>query len=116
MMPYLSHEYLTWLKSSDPAAFEAAVEAHTIFGIHPETGDVLYIPDKDRFAGTYVIGVQGSGKSGFLENLIWSDAQKGYAIVVIDPHGDLTRNCLAHLPYHRQGDVYVLDMTDEDFP
>src|SRR5215813_6975162 len=98
MMPYLSHEYLTWLESSRPEEFGPAVEAHTIFGFHPETGDVLYIPDKDRFAGTYVLGVQGSGKSGFIENVFESDAHKGYSIVVIDPHGDLVNNCLAHLP------------------
>lgn len=89
---------------------------HTALGTHPDTGDVLFITDTDRYSGLYVIGVQGTGKSGLLEGLIHDDALKGNAIVVIDPHGDLTRKCIAHLPQQRIAETFVLDMEDEDFP
>src|SRR5260221_10344685 len=85
-------------------------------GYDPETGEQLYLPEQDRYAGMYVIGVQGTGKSGFLENLIIHDATAGHAVIVIDPHGDLVDNVLAELPHDRLIRTSVLDMEDEDWP
>jgi hypothetical protein len=85
-------------------------------GYHPETGDTLFIPLRDRYAGTYILGVQGSGKSGLLQNLINADMQSGHAVIVIDPHGDLTDACLGLVPGDRINNTYLLDMQDEAFP
>lgn len=85
-------------------------------GYHPETLDILTVPTVDRYAGTYVLGVQGVGKSGLLENLIAQDAEGGNAIIVIDPHGDLIAHVLSQLPPHRTADTYLLDMEDEAYP
>src|SRR6266852_1246501 len=89
---------------------------HTSVGYHPETHDELYVPNIDRYSGSYVLGVQGYGKSGLLQNLIEADMQSGHAVIVIDPHGDLTLACLSHVPTHRLQDTFLLDMEDERYP
>ncbi len=82
----------------------------------PETKDVFVIPNQDRYAGTYILGVQGTGKSGLLKDLIDHDAAAGQAVIAVDPHGDLIDHCLAVLPPHRLAQTYFLDMEDEAYP
>src|SRR5258708_32250602 len=72
--------------------------SHIACGTHPKTGDTLFIPDKDRYSGTYVQGVQGRGKSAHLKNLIRYDVALGHSIIVMDPHGDLVDDSIAQLP------------------
>lgn len=105
-----------YLSSLPDGARQQLLTTHVSLGYHPTTQDELLVPDADRYAGTYVLGVQGMGKSGLLEGLIQQDAINGKAIIVIDPHGDLTANCLAALPASRLPHTYVLDMEDADFP
>jgi hypothetical protein len=93
-----------------------APDATLPLGYHPVTRRAFAAREVDRFSGTYVLGVAGSGKSGELQNLILADAAKGHSVIVIDPHGDLVDNCLATLPPHRLRDTYVLDMLDEGYP
>ncbi|HEY7348098.1 MAG TPA: hypothetical protein VH599_07230 [Ktedonobacterales bacterium] len=112
-MPFVSHSYLEYLPAADRTSFR---RRHLKLGDHPETRDELLIPDGDRYAGTYVLGVQGVGKSGLLENLIAQDAAAGRAAIVIDPHGDLTKNCIAQLPSACLERAYLLDMEDEEAP
>lgn len=112
-MPFIAEDYL-WGVSEDKRRH--IKREHVTLGYHPETHDLLTVPDVERYAGTYVIGVQGTGKSGLLENLIAFDAQAGNAIIVIDPHGDLITRCLSQLPAHRMADTYLLDMEDEAYP
>lgn len=89
---------------------------HVFLGYHPETGDDLLLKDGDRYMGVYALGVQGTGKSSLLENMIAFDHQANNAIIVIDPHGDLITHCLAELPPHRLPHTYILDLEDEAFP
>ena len=74
------------------------------------------IPHKDRFSGTYILGVQGVGKSGLLENLILHDIHHNQAVIVIDPHGDLTAHCIAQMPPEKLSKTFLLDLEDEDYP
>jgi hypothetical protein len=90
-MPFTSQAYVKYLDEANRRQLEAENAA---LGVHPKTGDIFYLPQRDRYSGMYVMGVQGVGKTGFLETLIHHDCQVGNAVVVIDPHGDLTRNCL----------------------
>src|SRR5258708_21057589 len=92
------------------------VSAHSNIGYHPETHDELYVPNIDRYSGTYVLGVQGIGKSGLLQNRIAADMNAGHAVIVIDAHGDLLINCLSHVPAIRLGETFLLDMEDEAYP
>src|SRR5581483_4789888 len=112
-MPFTSQAYVKYLDAATRAQLDAE---HVPLGVHPKTGDTFYLLERDRYAGMYVMGVQGVGKSGFLETLIQHDCQVGNAVVVIDPHGDLTTNCLAALPLDRVGQTYVLDKEDDAFP
>ncbi len=104
--------------SKDQFAHKSEAERAQLLplGYHPETKETLYLPELDRFSGTYMLGVQGVGKSGLLENMIMADARGGRAVVVIDPHGDLVDHCIAALPAHRLSKTYVLDLEDEGFP
>ncbi len=85
-------------------------------GLHPQGGDACLVSMRDRYAGTYILGVQGGGKSGLLENLILQDIIMGNAVIVIDPHADLTTNCLAKIPFERVPKVHFFDMQNERYP
>lgn len=76
-MPFTSQAYLKYLDTATRALLEAE---NAPLGAHPKTGDTFYLPERDRYAGTYVMGVQGVGKSGFLETLIHHDCQVGKAV------------------------------------
>src|SRR5947209_10014532 len=64
----------------------------------------------------YVCGVQGTGKSSFLESLLYQDICKGYSIILIDPHGDLIEHVITQMPEERVKDTYLLDMEDAKHP
>src|SRR3989442_1352234 len=93
-MPFFSDEYLGSLSKTE---LNELYDNHTFLGYHPETQDYFIIPDIDRYAGMYILGVQGVGKSSLLEFLIIQDINKGKAIIVIDPHGDLVDHVIAQL-------------------
>ena len=112
-MPFMSDAYFQALS---PDKQKELLKTHLLLGYQPETHDHLCVPDVDRYAGMYVCGVQGVGKSGLLENIIAHDAQAGNAEIVLDAHGDLIAHCLAQLPPDRLAKTYLLDMEDEQFP
>lgn len=112
-MPYVSQAYLDWL---GPAERNRFLHSHLPLGWHPDTKEGLLLPEEDRFAGMYVIGVQGVGKTRLLENIISYDAEVGHSIFVVDAHEDLTDDAIAQLPAHRLKDTHVLDVTDTSFP
>lgn len=112
-MPFLSPEYLSRLNFLE---YRSLASSHVKVGWHPDTQDELYVPNKDRYAGTYILGVQGAGKSGLLHNLIKADMDEGQAVIVIDAHKDLLDACLHHVPAERLPHIYLLDMEDEAYP
>jgi hypothetical protein len=112
-MPFVSQAYYDNLSGQQQGSILAT---NTPLGYHPASKDTLYLPEIDRYAGTYVLGVQGVGKSGLLENLILHDIKRGKAVIVVDPHGDLTTNCVAQIPPAWRDSTYVLDMEDETYP
>src|SRR5207302_7512434 len=69
-MPFFSEAYLNSLSKTEQ---DELVATRTFLGFHPETQDYYVIPDADRYSGMYVLGVQGVGKSSFLENVIAQD-------------------------------------------
>lgn len=75
------------------------------------------LPDADRVTHLNVVGRTGMGKSTFLHSLIHQDILRGAGIAVIDPHGNLVRDILRYsIPSHREADVVVLDIANEDYP
>lgn len=112
-MPWMNLDYYT---SRPEAERDRFFTTHVPLGEHPKTGDAFFLPDRDRYSGTHVVGVQGMGKSSFLEGLICHDIWMGNAVIVLDPHGDLADNCLAALPDDAMAQTYVVNMADENYP
>ena len=88
----------------------------SLIGFDTQTGQRVEIPKTSRLQGLYVIGIQGTGKSGLIENLIIQDIKQGVGVGLLDPHGDLTQAVLSRLPDRRLGDVIYLDITDYRYP
>src|SRR5260370_12577702 len=112
-MPFYSEDYMDSLSKS---ALDELYATQTFLGYHPETQDYFIIPDTDRYAGTYILGVQGTGKSSLLEYVINQDIAKGNAVIVIDPHGDLIDRLIGNHDQEILSRMFLFDMQDEDYP
>ena len=76
----------------------------------------VFLKEPDRRRHLYIIGKSGTGKSVFLAGLIRQDIDAGKGVCVIDPHGDLVEDVLAHIPKHRADDVVIFNPSDMDRP
>lgn len=70
----------------------------------------------DRRLHAYIIGKTGTGKSTFIENMIYDDIREGRGVAVVDPHGELIDHVLAFLPPDRIPDVVYFNPADHEFP
>ncbi|MDA1190056.1 MAG: type IV secretion system DNA-binding domain-containing protein [Candidatus Poribacteria bacterium] len=66
----------------------------------------------DRRYHLHLIGKTGVGKSTLLEHLIASDLRDGHGLAVLDPHGDLVKSVLRHVPKERADDLLYFDPTN----
>src|SRR5205085_8191886 len=62
----------------------------SIVGKDVETGQLVSMSQIRRRQGLYIIGVNGTGKSTLISNLIVQDIEQGLGVCLLDPHGDLT--------------------------
>lgn len=76
----------------------------------------VYIERDDRRRHLYLIGQTGVGKTVLLENMIKQDIQNGEGVCVIDPHGDMVREVLGHIPEKRIDEVIYFDPADTARP
>lgn len=74
------------------------------------------IKAEDKFRHVYIVGKTGMGKSTLISNMVRSDMQAGSGIAILDPHGDLIDDVMAHIPSRRTNDVVVFDVSDTQFP
>lgn len=72
--------------------------------------------EKDRTRHHYIIGKSGSGKSALLNWMARQDVAQGAGLCVVDPHGDLIEDVLAHTPKERAKDVVLFDPADGERP
>lgn len=72
------------------------------------------IKDKDRLGHIYCIGKTGMGKSTLLQKIALSDIQKGKGCGIIDPHGDVAKYLLEHIPESRKKDLVYINPVDEN--
>src|SRR5712692_9397387 len=79
------------------------------------TGQIVELPQASRRQGLYIIGANGTGKTGLIENLVVQDINQGLGVGVLDPHGDLTNALLAKMT-KRLDDVILLDIAEYNFP
>jgi len=74
------------------------------------------IRTEDKFRHVYIVWKTGMGKSTFISNMVRSDMHRGNGIAVVDPHGDLVEDVMAHIPSHRTNDVVIFDVSDTANP
>lgn len=81
-----------------------------------EREEPFTLSPNDRMYHVLAVGKSGVGKSTLLFNMIMQDIRAGRGVGVIDPHGDLCEDILAHIPRERIEDVVYFDPSDSDFP
>ncbi len=64
----------------------------------------------------YLLGKTGTGKSLFIQNMVYGDLLEGEGMCIIDPHGELIDDILTFIPPSRINDVILLDPSDVDYP
>ncbi len=72
---------------------QGQIDHGVLAGLDEQRRAVL-LTESDRSVHTYICGVSGSGKSRFLQNLLFQDISKGHPVCLIDPMGDLYRASL----------------------
>lgn len=87
-----------------------------ILGHDVTTGKDVTLAPEDRKQGTYIVGINGTGKSTLLLNIALFDIQAGDGVCVLDPHGDLIENLLRRIPSRRADDVILFDPAEIEFP
>ena len=88
-----------------------ALLGHTVDRREP-----VALDPEGRRQGTYVLGLNGTGKTTLLLNVALADMEAGDGLCVLDPHGDLTEDLLARVPAHREQDVILFDPADVERP
>lgn len=89
-----------------------------LIGINRHRGvdtKILFRED-DRTRHEYIIGKSGSGKSALLSWQARQDIANGQGVCIVDPHGDLIEDALAHVPKERAKDVILFDPADGERP
>src|SRR6266566_9550694 len=85
-------------------------------GTDTDTNQPVYLPKASRLQGLYIIGIQGTGKSGLIENLIMQDIKQQIGGCVLDPHGELIDHVIARLEPKQEKDVILLDLANYAYP
>jgi len=78
------------------------------------SGKKLHLPSLEQHA--LIVGKTGMGKSSLLLNMVLSQIEQGEGLAVIDPHGDLCQQILAHTPLCRLKDIIWLDTSLTEHP
>jgi hypothetical protein len=88
-----------------------------VLGKTPEDKDVV-LSYEQRRQHTYVIGVNGTGKSALLRHIAFHDLRQTpkHGLCVIDPHGDLIDDIISLVPEDRVDDVILFNPADEENP
>jgi len=87
-----------------------------LIGSDIKTNSIIKLSREDRKQGTYIVGVNGTGKTVLLINAILSDAEAGDGLCFLDPHGDAVETILTLLPEHRKNDIILFDPSDYENP
>lgn len=76
----------------------------------------IKMKQEDRRRHMYVIGKSGGGKSVLIKSWIKQDIDAGRGLCIMDPHGDLARECIEYVPKERAEDVIYFNPADYDRP
>jgi hypothetical protein len=81
-----------------------------------ETNQAVTVTTQQLCSGTYVLGVQGVGKSSLLEQIACQLLEQDESLIVFDPHGQLIDNIIRRMPGRRLRDTFHLDLKDRKYP
>jgi Type IV secretion-system coupling protein DNA-binding domain len=81
-----------------------------------ETGADVVIENQARQRSTYIVGIQGTGKSTALAQIAYQDMLNREGGMVLDPHSDLVEKLLGCVPEHRVSDVIFWNPADGTCP
>src|SRR5512144_533108 len=87
-------------------------ETPVTLGTDVDTGQPVTVDQVSLCSGSYILGVQGTGKSSLLEQIACQQLQLGEAVIVFDAHGDLVEDIIRRMPASRLPDTYLLDFED----
>ena len=89
----------------------------TPIGISKKTGEeqIVCIPDRIRTRSTHIIARHGMGKSTLMEHMILHDIEKGAAVAVLDPHGDLIQRLIHLIPPKFVNRTILFDLGNRDY-
>lgn len=73
----------------------------------------MRLPWEQRALHTFVCGGTGSGKSQLIARMAAHDLDRGRAVVLLDPHGDLADLVLGLVPPERAHEVVLIDPASE---
>ncbi|MES2971467.1 MAG: TraM recognition domain-containing protein [Patescibacteria group bacterium] len=101
-----------------PISLKNSTKLDVILGVNQHHGSVtpIGLTAAERERHIYMIGGTGNGKTTMLMGSIVQDMHSGKGLAVVDPHGDLTKTLLEHVPPERMQDVIYFDPDDVDFP
>ncbi len=93
-----------------------AEQGYSILGYDNQTDEPVRVSQVSRRQGLYILGLQGYGKSGLLENLIIQDITQHIGVCVLDPKGELIDNVIARLPDRtKEQKVILFDLRSKDY-
>ncbi len=99
----------------EPERYQPA-QGQSRLGRDIQTGDYVDVTHASRRQGLYLIGLQGYGKSGLMENLVIQDIKQHIGVCVLNPHGELVDHVIERLPdKKKEKKVILLDLAEEDF-
>jgi hypothetical protein len=98
------------------AAATSRVTADITLGQDVDTGAPITVSAQQLCSGSYVLGVQGVGKSSLLEQIACQLLEIDESLIVFDPHGQLIDNIIRRMPEKRLADTFHLDLKDRAYP
>ncbi|MFH0770322.1 MAG: type IV secretion system DNA-binding domain-containing protein [Candidatus Peregrinibacteria bacterium] len=112
-MPNIHWATFKSLPPPDNAPTEGVLLGNNVF--RGAKTEIRFLP-KDRTRHQYIIGKSGSGKSALLSWMSRQDIANGDGVCIVDPHGDLIEDALAHTPKQRAKDIVLFDPADIERP
>src|SRR3954468_3167908 len=98
------------------AAATCRVTADITLGQDVATGAPITVSTQQLCSGSYVLGVQGVGKSSLLEQIACQLLEQDESVIVFDPHGQLIDNIIRRMPESRLSDTFHLNLKDRAYP
>lgn len=117
-LPTTETPNIAWLAAQQAAAPVALPTEGLTLGHNVYRGQDVVVKMKpvDRRRHVYIIGTTGVGKSYLMANMAIQDIANGEGVCVVDPHGDLIKDILEHIPAERMHDVVIFNPADLDRP